>query len=141
MILLDTNVVSEFMGSAPAESVVDWMNEQPASTLFFSAVSVAEITFGLRSMPEGRRRDVLAERFDQLLAAAFDSRVLPFDYAAARIYGDLRASRRTQGCPMSAFDAQIASIARAKGLAVATRNVKDFEGCGLEVVNPFESPS
>ena len=137
MILLDTNVVSEFMASPPAEQVQGWLNAQTALSLHFSTVSIAEITFGLNVMPEGARRRLLTDRFEQFLAAAFEARILPFDERAARAYGEIRASRRTQGRPMSAFDAQIAAIARSRNLAVATRNVKDFENCGLELIDPF----
>ena len=88
-------------------------------------------------MPDGRRRRLLADRFEQFLAAAFESRVLSFDEDAGRAYGEIRGHRRELGRPMSNFDGQIAAIARTKGLAVATRNIKDFEDCGLELMNPF----
>ncbi len=139
MIVLDTNIISEFMVSPPAEPVLAWLNAQDASNLYLTTISIAEISFGLRVMPDGRSRRLLADRFEQLLAAAFESRVLSFDEDAGRAYGEIRGHRRELGRPMSNFDGQIAAIARTKGLAVATRNIKDFEDCGLELINPFST--
>jgi len=138
MIVLDTNIVSEFMTSPPAPQVKDWLNAQDGAKLYFTTVSIGEISFGLHAMPDGKRRALLAERFERFLAQAFRSRVLAFDEAAARIYGELRATRRALGRPMSVFDGQIAAIAKANGSALATRNVKDFEACGVELINPFD---
>jgi len=137
MIILDTNVVSEFMSPPPATSVVAWLNAQHTANLYLTSISIAEISFGLRVMPEGKRRRQLGERFERFLAVAFDSRVLPFEDDAARIYGDIRGHRRELGQPMSNFDGQIAAIARSHGFALATRNIKDFQHCGLELIDPF----
>ena len=138
MIVLDTNVVSEVMKTAPARQVVDWLNARDAADLFVTAITIGEIEFGLRAMPGGRRRDSLEERFEQFIARAFDGRVLVFDEPAARSYGAVMASRRALGRPTSVPDGQIAAIARARGHAVATRNTPDFELCGVELVNPFD---
>jgi len=137
VIILDTNIVSEFMGSPPAELVLSWLNRQDVANLYFTTVSIAEIGFGLRVMPDGRRRQMLADRFERFLVTAFESRILSFDEGAARIYGEIRGHRKEQGRPMSDFDGQIAAIAKSQGFAVATRNVRDFEACGLELINPF----
>lgn len=137
MIVLDTNVVSEFMTSLPAAAVRAWLNAQEGSKIFLTTLSVAEISFGLRVMADGQRRRLLADRFEQFLVNAFESRILPFDEVAARVYGEIRGYRREQGRPMSSFDAQIAAIAKANGFAIATRNIKDFEDCGLVLINPF----
>ncbi|HPU79997.1 type II toxin-antitoxin system VapC family toxin [Accumulibacter sp.] len=137
MIVLDTNVVSEFMTSLPAAAVRAWLNAQDGSKIFLTTLSVAEISFGLRVMADGQRRRLLADRFEQFLVNAFESRILPFDEVAARVYGEIRGYRREQGRPMSSFDAQIAAIAKANGFAIATRNIKDFEDCGLVLINPF----
>jgi len=137
MIVLDTNVVSEFMTSPPARPVQEWLNAQDAASLHLTTISIAEISFGLRALPDGRRRQLLADRFEEFLAAAFESRVLPFDEDAARAYGEIRGHRREQGRPMSNFDGQIAAIAKTRGFAVATRNIKHFEDCGLELIDPF----
>lgn len=138
MILLDTDVVSAVMKpSSPAE-VVAWLDGQPTDTLYLSSVTIAEVRFGLEVLPGGKRRRGLEDRFERFVADGFAYRVLPFDEKAARRYGELRARRRRLGRPMSVLDGQIAAIARAHRLAVATGNVRDFEECGLEIVNPFD---
>jgi toxin FitB len=139
MILLDTNIVAEMMKAEPAPAVVSWLNGQEASSLFLSAVTVGEIAFGLRVLPRGRRRRHLEEGFERVLAEGFLGRILPFDEEAAHRYGEIMSRRRQIGRPLSIQDGQIASIARANGCAVATRNVRDFLDCGVEVVNPFEA--
>ncbi len=138
MILLDTNVVSEVMRAQPAESVVAWLNGQPSERLYVSSITLGEIAYGLRILADGRRRTGLRERFERFVALAFDQRVLAYDEAADRIYGDVMGDRRALGAPMSVPDGQIAAIARRNQLAVATRNVSDFENCGIEVIDPFE---
>jgi len=139
VILLDTNVVSEFMTSAPANSVLEWLNAQTTTTLFLSTISIAEIGFGLRTMPAGKRRTLLGERFEQFVATAFDHRILSFDADAARIYGEILGHRREIGRPMSTLDGQIVAIARSRGFSVATRNTRDFEECQVELINPFSN--
>ena len=137
MILLDTNVVSEVMRVAPSPAVLAWLNEQDSTTLFVSTVTIAEIEYGLRVLPDGKRRTGLRDRLEHFLAQAFEGRIRDFDQAAARSYGEVMGGRREIGRPMSVPDGQIAAIARACGYAVATRNVADFEDCGLSLVNPF----
>lgn len=137
MIVVDTNVVSEFMVSPPAQTVLEWLNAQDAADLYLTTISIAEISFGLRVMPDGQRRRLLSDRFEQFLGAAFASRILSFDEDTARAYGEIRGHRRELGRPMSAFDGQIAAIARTRGFAMATRNIRDFADCGLELINPF----
>ncbi len=137
MILLDTNVVSAVMAPAPAASVLEWLNGRDAATLYISTITIAEIGYGLRVLPVGKRRQLLEERFDEFVELGFVQRVLPFDHDAARLYAGLMARRREIGRPMGIPDGQIAAIARANRLAIATRNVRDFEECGLEILNPF----
>ena len=137
MIILDTNVVSEFMTSPPASSVLNWLNAQETSSLFLTTITIAEIGFGLRTMPNGKRRDMLTERFEQFVTTAFEQRILPFDEDAARVYGDVLAHRREIGRPISSLDGQIAAIARSRGFSVATRNITDFEECQVDLINPF----
>jgi hypothetical protein len=139
MILLDTNVVSEVMKTRPAEAVVAWLNSQDSQKLYVSAITIGEIAYGLRILPDGKRRSGLRERFERFVTLAFDRRVLSYDEPAARIYGELMGDRRELGLPMSVPDGQIAAIARLNHLAVATGNVVDFENCGIDVVNPFAS--
>ncbi len=139
MILLDTNIVSEVMKPRPTESVVAWLNGQDSENLYISAVTIGEITYGLRILPDGKRRSALRERFERFVALAFDQRVLAYDESAARVYGALMGERKEIGLPLGFPDGQIAAIARLNHLAVATRNVSDFENCGIDVVNPFTS--
>lgn len=137
MIVVDTNVVSELMKASPDHSVVSWMNDQESSTLFLTTVTVGEIGYGLRVMPQGRRRLQLEQGFERILAEAFVGRILAFDEEAARHYAEVMGRRQEIGRQLSVLDGQIASISRAKGFAVATRNVKDFVECGVEIINPF----
>ena len=140
MVIVDTNVVAEIMKASPSPAVVSWFNGQEGSTVFLTAITIGEIGFGLRILPKGRRRRLLEEGFDRLLAEAFAGRILAFDERAAHRYGELRARRREIGRPLGELDGQIAAIARANGAAVATRNIRDFSDCGLEIVNPFAAP-
>lgn len=137
MIVLDTNVISELMKPTPAEAVLEWVNDQDAARLFVTTVSVAEIEYGLQVLPAGRRRRGLEERFARVVEAGFANRVLVFDLSAARLYGHLMAERRDLGRPMGVADGQIAAIARSGGFSVATGNLRDFEDCGVDVVDPF----
>ena len=138
MIILDTNVVSEFMTSPPSGSVLSWLNDQDVTSLYLTSITIAEITYGLSVLPMGKRRMLLDERFKLFVASAFEQRILTFDESAAYIYGDLLANRRKSGRRMSCFDGQIAAIAQTNHLALATRNITDFEACGIQLINPFE---
>ncbi|MEO1686273.1 MAG: PIN domain-containing protein [Pseudomonadota bacterium] len=137
MILLDTNVVSELLRPAPEPRVEAWLSAQDGGAVCLSAVSAAELRYGAAILPAGRRREVLMAALHAILREDFAGRLLPFDDAAAEAYAEIAAARRAAGRPIAAFDAQIAAIARARGLAVATRNAKDFEGCGIEVIDPW----
>jgi hypothetical protein len=141
MIILDTNVVAEMMKNTPAPIVATWLNDQSASALFLSAITLGEIVYGLRVLPQGRRRRQLEEGFEKVVAEGFSGRILAFDEGAARHYGEIMGRRKEIGRPLGALNGQIASIARAKGYAVATRNVRDFVECGVEILNPFEPRS
>ncbi len=138
MIVLDTNIVSEFMTSPPSGAVLRWLNDQHVPSLYLTSITIAEISYGLSVLPMGKRRKLLDERFKLFVESGFDHRILSFNEQAAQIYGDLLAHRRQLGEPMSCFDGQIAAIARCNGYAVATRNIKDFQHCALELINPFE---
>jgi len=139
MIVLDTNVVSEMMKAAPSPTVLSWMNHQDASGLFLTAVTVGEIRYGLRVLPQGKRRRSLEEGFERILAEGFAGRILAFDEAAAHRYGEVMGRRKEIGRPLAILDGQIASIAGSNGYSVATRNIQDFIECGVEVLNPFSS--
>ncbi|TPE47726.1 type II toxin-antitoxin system VapC family toxin [Amaricoccus solimangrovi] len=137
MILLDTNVVSEAMKPDPAPAVLDWLDGQPAETLFLSSVTVAELLFGIGALPEGRRRRKLAAVADGLLGL-FQARILPFDTAAARCYADLAVAARTAGKGFPTPDGYIAAIAVARGFIVATRDTSAFRAAGVRIINPWD---
>ena len=137
MILLDTNVLSELTRQAPDPGVEGWVASQPVADLFISAVTEAELRYGLAMMPPGKRQALLAAATEEMLSTDFLGRILPFDSLAASAYADILASRHGSGRPIAPLDAQIAAIARSRGAALATRNVRDFEGCGVTVVNPW----
>jgi predicted nucleic acid-binding protein len=140
MIVLDTNVVSELMKSAPEPSVLAWIDAMPAATVFVSAITRAEILYGIALVPEGKRRDRLEQAAHTAFETYFRGRILPFDSEAADAFAPLAAGRRQAGRPISQPDAQIAAIARSRGAELATRNVPDFEGCGVEIINPWAFP-
>lgn len=137
MIVLDTNVLSEAVRPTPQQRVLDWLAAQQAATLYTTTISEAELLYGIASLPGGRRRSALAETMRRMLSEDFAGRVLTFDRPAAREFAVIASVRRSKGRPISAFDAQIASIARAQGAAVATRNVSDLEGCGIDIIDPW----
>ena len=141
MILLDTNILSELMRPAPEASVEQWLADQPAASVFISAITEAELRYGLALMPPGKRRSALAVEIENMLEEDFSGRILPFDSPAAVAFAEIAAERRHEGRPISQADAQIAAIARSRGAALATRNVPDFEGCGVEIINPWSSAS
>ncbi len=138
MVLLDTNVVSEVMRAAPNAEVLAWMDDLPARRLFVSTVTEAEIRTGIAILPAGGRRRLLADAVERTLGTLFSGRVLPFDSDAARAYADIAAARRASGRPISQTDCQIAAIASSRGMAVATRNLRDFFGTGVEVIDPWK---
>jgi len=140
VILLDTSVISELMRTEPAQAVLDWFDTRPPAELFLSAVSEAELRTGAAILPAGKRRDALAASINAMIEEEFTGRVLPFDSAAAKAYAVIAASRPATGRPIMEADCQIAAIARVRAAAVATRNVADFEGCGIEIVDPWHGP-
>lgn len=138
MILLDTNVLSEFMRPRPSASVVSWLDEQPAGAVYTSAISRAEIELGLMLMPPGKRQEALSQAARAMFDEDFAGRCLPFDEDAARHYARIVSARTRAGRPISVEDAQIAAVALTHGMPLATRNTPDFELIdGLEVVNPW----
>ena len=137
MVVLDTNVVSELMQAEPSSTVLAWLDDRPTRELFVTSVTEAEIRTGIAFLPEGARRRGLAEAAERLFGGLFAGRVLPFDSAAARVYAAIAAARRAAGRPLSQTDGQIAAIARSRGMTVATRNVRDFSGTEVEVIDPW----
>ena len=137
MVLLDTNVVSELMRDSPAPEVLAWVDNQPSRELFVTAITEAEIRTGVAFLPEGARRRGLLDAVERILGDLFADRVLPFDSNAAHAYAEVAAARRTAGRPISQPDCQIAAIAIARGMSVATRNVRDFFDTGIQVIDPW----
>ncbi|MEV6845175.1 type II toxin-antitoxin system VapC family toxin [Actinoplanes sp. NPDC051411] len=137
MIVLDTNVVSELMRAAPEPAVLAWLQQTSSTGLYTTAVTVAEIRYGIARLPEGRRRQTLHQAANEIFAA-FPRQVLPFDLAAATAYADVVADRESDGYPISGFDAQIAAICRSQAATLATRNTKDFTGIGISIIDPWQ---
>lgn len=138
MIVLDTNMLSELARPDPDASVLAWVATQRRAELCTTAISEAELAYGLALLPKGRRRDALAQATARLLGEGLGGRVLPFDRAAAAAYGEFAAKRRAAGRSVAAADAQIAATARARGASLlATRDVGGFQGCGVRLVNPW----
>ena len=135
MIILDTNVISEMTRPDPADAVKDWFDSQ--DDLYTTAITQAEMFYGLKRMPKGRRRDELFESLAEIFNELFAGRILSFDSEAAVSFADVVAGRERRGRPIQQFDAQIAAIARSRGAAVVTRNVADFEHCGIQVIDPW----
>ena len=138
MIVVDTNVASELMRPSPSELVRDWMISQAAGELYTTAITVAEIRYGLERLADGRRKDRLKAAADEVFTA-FSDYVLPFDADAAIHYALVVIRRDGAGLPIEGFDAQIAAICRTHGAALATRIVKDFLESGIDVIDPWQS--
>jgi len=138
MILLDTNVISEPWKPAPEPRVLAWIDAQAIETLFLSAVTVAELRFGIWAMPAGRRRSVLHERLEQDVLPLFEGRVLSFDLAASQAYAELMVRARSEGRAIGKADGYIAATAASRSYVVASRDVSPFEAAGVRVLNPWE---
>jgi hypothetical protein len=139
MIVVDTNVIAELMRPAASPEVLRWFGAQPASALFTTTITVAELLFGMELLPTGKRRTALENAARISLQEDFAGRILPFDIGAALLYPRFAAGRRKGGRPMTPLDAQIASICLSRGASLATRNMPDFENCGLDLLNPWSS--
>ena len=137
MIVLDTNVLSALMQRRPDPRVVDWLDRQPVADVWTTTVTLFEARYGIQLLPPGQRRDRLVAAFEEALAEELEGRVLAFDAPAAAAAAELAAARRAAGRPVDVRDTLIAGIARARRAAIATRNVRHFEGCGVEVVDPW----
>ena len=139
MILLDTNVISEPWKPAPDSAVLTWLDAQAIETLFISAISIAELRFGIASMPSGKRKTILHDRLEGEVLPIFDGRILPFDVGISQFYADLMASSRTSGKAIGKADGYIAATAAENHLVVATRDTSPFEAAGLVVINPWSA--
>jgi toxin FitB len=136
MIILDTNVVSELMRPEPAPGVASWVRQRDRRELHTTVITLAEVRYGIARLPDGRRKQVLLAAADEVFSA-FADQVLPVDTAAAEHYAVIASSRERAGKPIAGFDALIAAVCRSQGAALATRNVSDFDGTGVEVINPW----
>src|SRR3954452_7466706 len=125
------------MRAAPSPAVLAWLDDLPGDELYTTAVTVAEIRYGIARLPEGRRRQTLHQAANEIFAA-FPRQVLPFDLAAATAYADVVAGRERDGNPISGFDAQIAAICRSQAATLATRNTKDFTDTGISIIDPLQ---
>lgn len=139
MILLDTNVVSALMQDMPDAAVTAWLDRQPTESLWITSITVFEIRFGLELLATGRRRRSLEEAFEKALEEDFEGRIVAFDEGAAEAAGRIAANRRGLGRPVEIRDVQIAGIAVAHRAAIATRNVRHFEGLGAELIDPWSA--
>ncbi|MEM6676081.1 MAG: type II toxin-antitoxin system VapC family toxin [Planctomycetota bacterium] len=137
MIILDTNVVSEVMRSEPNQAVLRWLDRQPASSLWVTAITCYEVEFGIHRLAKGRRRDALERGFQALVAEDLGGRVLALDASAALAAGAVGAALQAEGRTVDVRDLMITGIARVRQATVATRNVADFEDA-CEVVNPWD---
>jgi predicted nucleic acid-binding protein len=139
VIVLDTNVVSELYRAVPDRAVIAWMDSQPSQSLFLCTPVLAELRYGMERLENGSRKDRLQTTIDQFEKHTYRDRVLAFDHAGAAAYGRIVAARRRAGRPMETMDALIAAIATANGAAIATRNIKDFIGIDVALINPFDA--
>ncbi|HZR49604.1 MAG TPA: type II toxin-antitoxin system VapC family toxin [Streptosporangiaceae bacterium] len=139
MIILDTSVVSELARQAPEPRVTAWLDSLPQAKVGITAITVAELLYGVSRLPVGRRRSLLAKTIEKLVTDQFGGRVWPFDLRAAACYALIVSGRERSGRRISAADAQIAAVCRASDALLATRNTRDFVHTGIELINPWKA--
>jgi toxin FitB len=137
MIVLDTNTVSEVLKPAPSDIVLHWLTAQLPDEVFITVITQAELLKRVESLPDGKRKVNLAAAIERVFAERFPRRILPFDEASARLFAMIVSQRESIGRPVSQSDAMIVAIARSRNAAVATCNTRDFEGCGVRLINPW----
>jgi len=137
MIILDTNVVSELMRPRPSSRVAAWVAKQPATEIFTTSITEAEIFYGIELLAKGKRREGLLAAAEAMFAEDFAGRILAFESDAARVFSRIAAHRRALGRPISHADAQIAAIAQIRAAKLATRNIVDFVDCRVDVIDPW----
>ncbi len=137
MIVLDTNVLSEALRPVPEPAVLEWLGGQPRASVFTTTVTQGEVLCGIRLLADGKRRRSLWDATSRMFSEDFAGQVLGFDGDAAEMYAEIAVTRRLAGRPISQFDAMIAAIARSRGAILATRNTRDFDDCGIDIVNPW----
>jgi len=138
MIIVDTNIISEMMKPFPTPCVINWLDNQKPSQLFITTITIAEITYGIHVLPNGNRRRSLETAFNKTIEEAFEHSILSFNKAAAHCYGKIMAQRKLSGRPLSMADGQIAAITFTHHFTLATRNIRDFVDCEIELINPFK---
>jgi predicted nucleic acid-binding protein len=139
MILLDTNVLSEFMKPRPEPQVLAWIDSKDPGELATCTIVLAELLAGLDLMPDGNRQRQLREKAEYMFSALFADRIFDLDVSAARMFGTVLKMRASMGRPIDDMDALIAATALTKGVTLATRNIPDFEHCGIQLINPWEA--
>ena len=137
MIVLDTNVLSALMRTAPEASIIRWLDGQPARSIWITSITLFEARFGLALLPAGKRRGAMTEALDRLIEVDLENRVLDFDASAASEAASLAARRQKAGRPVDFRDIQIAGIVLARRATLATRNVRHFQDTKLVVVDPW----
>ena len=138
MTLIDSNVISDLMRPIPTPAVLAWFGREAATSLYFSSVGEAELRRGAAILSTGKLRESLVAEINAVVSEDFAGRVLPFDSAAAVVFTEIFAERQDVGRPISFRDCQIAAIARSRGIPIATRNFRDFEDTGNQIVNPWK---
>ena len=138
MIILDTNLVSEAMRPQPDPGVLNWLNQQPAESLYLTSITLAELLYGLAALPDSQRKNRLQQALDGLLQL-FHAQILPLDAQAAQAYAGIASQARQQGHTLPLPDGYIAAIAQVHQAHVATRDTQPFEAAGLPVINPWSS--
>ncbi len=137
MIVLDTNVLSETMQPTPNPAVIGWLNRQDIQTLYMTAVSLAELRFGMARLAPGRKKADLTQRVERMLDQIFEGRILPFTTAATQVFADRMAVARLAGRAVSFQNGMIAATVAASGFTIATRDTSPFEAMGVPVINPW----
>jgi toxin FitB len=139
MIILDTNVLAELMRPRPSPRVLAWVARQSPTELFTTTITEAEVFYGIELLSKGKRREGLLGAAEAIFTEDLAGRVFGFESDAARAFAEIAAHRRALGRPITHADAQIAAIAQVRGAKLATRNLADFEDCGLNVINPWNN--
>jgi predicted nucleic acid-binding protein len=137
MIILDTNVLSALMAPSLNPRPLAWLDEQPPTAIWTTAVNIFESRSGIRLLPPGRRREALETSLDIMIVNLFGERVLPFDLAAAESAATLVGARVSKGITVAARDTQIAGIAVSRRAKLATRNLRDFRDLEIELIDPW----
>jgi predicted nucleic acid-binding protein len=138
MIVLDSNVISELMRREPDQRVLGWIRRQNTAQLYLTALSAAEIRRGIALLPDGKRKRDLEQSFEDFLAKGFEQRILPFTTETSRVYAPIYRARVKAGLGVGELDLLIAAIAKQYQADLATRNLSDFEGCGIRIINPWK---